>query len=115
MVIGIRQRLIIEIDGDPSDTIELSDDDEAIKEKQSTRKLPSKEAMEKLTDYSEFDPCCHKEVILTDRCAVIPYLTDEQANAVTKNPHLKLLFRLLSFAVLDDSESFRVKSFQWER
>ena len=36
------------------------------------------------------------------RCgrAVIPYVNDEQADAATKDPHLKLLFRLLSFAVL---------------
>lgn len=33
---------------------------------------------------------------------VIPYISDEQAEAATKNPHLKLLFRLVSFFVLDE-------------
>lgn len=31
---------------------------------------------------------------------MIPYVNDEQADAATKNPKLKLLFRLLNFAVL---------------
>ena len=35
---------------------------------------------------------------------VIPYVTDEQADAVTKNPQLKLLFRLCKFYILDDGE-----------
>ena len=33
---------------------------------------------------------------------MIPYVSDEQADAVTKNPQLKLVFRLLSFAVLTE-------------
>jgi hypothetical protein len=33
---------------------------------------------------------------------VIPYVTDEQADAVTKNPQLKLLFRLCKFYILDE-------------
>ena len=33
---------------------------------------------------------------------VIPYVTDEQANAATKNPQLKLLFRLSKFRILDE-------------
>lgn len=35
---------------------------------------------------------------------VIPYINDEQANAATKDPHLKLLFRLVNFAVRDDGK-----------
>lgn len=34
---------------------------------------------------------------------MIPYINDDQANAATKSPHLKLLFRLLKFAILDES------------
>lgn len=33
---------------------------------------------------------------------VIPYISDEQADAATKNPHLKLVFRLISFYILDE-------------
>lgn len=36
---------------------------------------------------------------------VIPYVSDEQADAATKDPHVKLVFRLLHFAVLADGES----------
>lgn len=33
---------------------------------------------------------------------VIPYTSDEQADAATKNPNLKLLFRLSKFYILDE-------------
>jgi len=33
---------------------------------------------------------------------VIPYLTDEKADAATKNPQMKLLFRLAKFFILDE-------------
>jgi replication fork protection complex subunit Tof1/Swi1 len=35
---------------------------------------------------------------------VIPYISDEQADAATKNPELKLMFRLLNFSILDEGE-----------
>ena len=39
---------------------------------------------------------------------VIPYSSDEQANAATKDPHFKLLFRLLNFVIQEDeSEKFK--------
>ena len=37
---------------------------------------------------------------------MIPYVSDEQADAATKDPHVKLVFRLLHFAILTDGESF---------
>lgn len=36
---------------------------------------------------------------------VIPYVTDEQAIAATKDPQLKLLFRLIKFQILDEGMS----------
>jgi hypothetical protein len=36
--------------------------------------------------------------------AVIPYTTDAQANAATKNPQLKLMFRLVHCHVRDEGE-----------
>ncbi len=36
--------------------------------------------------------------------SVIPYVTDEKADAATKNPQLKLLFRLCKFYILDEGE-----------
>lgn len=33
---------------------------------------------------------------------VIPYISDEQASAATRNPHMKLLFRLVQFSILDE-------------
>jgi len=38
---------------------------------------------------------------------VIPYISDEHAEAATKNSILKLMFRLLKFTVYDDSPFFR--------
>jgi replication fork protection complex subunit Tof1/Swi1 len=40
---------------------------------------------------------------------VIPYISDEQADAATKNPQLKLVFRLISFFILDDGEHKGIK------
>ena len=36
--------------------------------------------------------------------AVIPYVSDEEAEAANKNPHLKLLFRLISFKIMDEGK-----------
>ena len=36
---------------------------------------------------------------------MIPYTSDERADAATKNPNLKLLFRLSKFYILDDGET----------
>ncbi|KAF9452119.1 hypothetical protein P691DRAFT_772581 [Macrolepiota fuliginosa MF-IS2] len=47
---------------------------------------PSAEALEKIKDY------------------LIPYVDDEHADAATKNPQLKLLFRLCKFAIMDEDE-----------
>lgn len=45
------------------------------------------------------------EVIPLSLCApVIPYVSDEEANAATKDPYLKLVFRLVKFSVLDESK-----------
>ena len=33
---------------------------------------------------------------------VIPYVSDEEADAANKNPHLKLLFRLVHFKIMDE-------------
>lgn len=35
-------------------------------------------------------------------CAVIPYVSDEEADAANKNPHLKLLWRLVSFKIMEE-------------
>lgn len=35
---------------------------------------------------------------------VIPYSSDEQANAGTKDPQCKLVFRLLDFTIHDEEE-----------
>ena len=35
---------------------------------------------------------------------MIPYVSDEEADAANKNPHLKLLWRLVGFKVLDDGQ-----------
>ncbi|KAJ3795140.1 timeless protein-domain-containing protein [Lentinula aff. detonsa] len=76
-----RDRIIEEVD--KKDDV---DSDEDINDPNTRSKLlgPSVDAQAKLTDY------------------LIPYLSDEHADAATKNPNLKLLFRLCKCYILDE-------------
>ncbi|KAE9405100.1 timeless-domain-containing protein [Gymnopus androsaceus JB14] len=78
-----RERIIAEVDKKDG-----ADSDDDLDDVNTRTKLlgPSLEAQAKLTDY------------------LIPYLSDEQADAATKNPHLKLLFRLAKCYILDEDE-----------
>ncbi|KAI5121938.1 hypothetical protein M0805_000267 [Coniferiporia weirii] len=85
MVIGQRQRLIEETDGSSSQS-QLDDmDDDAVRDAAAKLRQPSNEALAKFQDYS------------------IPCISDEQADAATKNPHLKLVFRLVKFFIMDEN------------
>ncbi|KAK7682773.1 hypothetical protein QCA50_014156 [Cerrena zonata] len=88
MVMGIRQRIVEDTDGSSSQVKSEDEDedltDEQIKAKATAKGELSSEAASKFTDY------------------MIPYINDEQANAATKDPHLKLLFRLVNFFVRDE-------------
>ncbi|GLB39613.1 putative timeless-domain-containing protein [Lyophyllum shimeji] len=86
LVIAQRKRIIEEADAKDDDAEDNDDDEdvEAAAAKLLRLKEPSAEAMAKITDY------------------LVPYLSDEQADAATKNPKLKLLFRLASFAIIDE-------------
>ncbi|KAH8112797.1 timeless-domain-containing protein [Phellopilus nigrolimitatus] len=85
MVVGQRQRIVEETDGSSSQS-QLNDmDDDAVRDAASNLRQPSNEAMAKFEDY------------------LIPYISDEQADAATKNPHLKLVFRLAKFFILDEN------------
>ncbi|KAJ3842021.1 timeless protein-domain-containing protein [Lentinula raphanica] len=76
-----RDRLIEEVDKkDTGDSDEEIDNADA----QSKLLVPSVEAQGKLKDY------------------LIPYLSDEHAEAATKNPNFKLLLRLCKCHILDD-------------
>ncbi|KAJ3814095.1 timeless protein-domain-containing protein [Lentinula aff. lateritia] len=76
-----RERIIEEVDKKGGD-----DSDEDVDDTNTQSKLlgPSVDAQAKLTDY------------------LIPYLSDEHADAATKNPNLKLLFRLSKCYILDE-------------
>ncbi|KAF8177653.1 timeless protein-domain-containing protein [Pholiota molesta] len=79
LVIAQRNRIIEETDKkDDEDSFESDKDDTS-----HPREEPSAEALAKLTDY------------------LVPYTTQEQAHGATRNPNLKLLFRLSKFYVLD--------------
>ncbi|KAH9947733.1 timeless protein-domain-containing protein [Amylocystis lapponica] len=88
--IGQRQRIIEDTDGSASARIAVlnsdSDDaeDNAEVETLAAKRGPSNDALAKFSDH------------------MIPYVSDEQANAATKDPHLKLVFRLVYFHVLDE-------------
>ncbi|KAG1808071.1 timeless protein-domain-containing protein [Suillus variegatus] len=78
LVIRQRNKIIEETDKNPKDGDPDLDDDEQ-------KKLtPSAEAISKFLDY------------------LIPYISDEHAEAATKNSILKLMFRLLKFTIYDD-------------
>lgn len=100
-VITQRNRIINETEDEPD-----NDDDTTPPQ----TKEPSAEALAKITDYSETE--CYIGLICGSLFClhiVVPYTDDEQANAATKNPNLKLLFRLSKFLILDDGErNYRV-------
>ncbi|KAA1474618.1 timeless-domain-containing protein [Dentipellis sp. KUC8613] len=89
IVIRQRMRVIEETDGARGKDSENQDANEADLDDEELRaallaKGPSNEALAKITDYP------------------IPYISDAQADAATKNPQLKLMFRLVRFFVQDD-------------
>ena len=100
-VITQRNRIINETDN-KDDELDNDDDDTNSKE-------PSAEALAKITDYSETEMfVMFLELICCSNCfpvVVIPCISDEQADAATKDPNLKLLFRLSKFHILDDGET----------
>ena len=113
MVLGIRQRIVEDTDGSTS---QIDDEDEGltdeqIKAKATSKGEPSSEAANKFTDYSEYllvpfetpEPYTDPLSLI-----VIPYINDEQANAATKDPHLKLLFRLVNFFIRDEGKFLRI-------
>ncbi|KAH9903300.1 timeless-domain-containing protein [Cubamyces lactineus] len=89
LAIAHRQKIIEDVDGAPSKTIDLTganSDNESDVDIDAIlgRRAPSGEAIAKINDY------------------LIPYVSDEEAEAANKNPHLKLLFRLCNFKILDE-------------
>ncbi|KAI0357683.1 timeless-domain-containing protein [Trametes cingulata] len=90
LAIAHRRKTIEDVDGAPSKTIDLTgadSDAESDVDALLGRGQPSAEAIAKINDY------------------LIPYVSDEEAEAANKNPHLKLLFRLCNFKILDDAEA----------
>ncbi|KAI0942849.1 hypothetical protein AcV7_002147 [Taiwanofungus camphoratus] len=89
LAIGHRQRIIEDIDGSSSHAKDDEDTDGDIDAAELDSKAglrgPSSEALAKINDY------------------MIPYVSDEEANAATKDPYLKLVFRLVKFSVLDEN------------
>ncbi|KAI8989035.1 timeless-domain-containing protein [Trametes punicea] len=87
LAIAHRQKIIDDVDGARSKTIDLTgadSGDESDVDAMLGRRPPSGEAIAKINDY------------------MIPYVSDEEAEAANKNPHLKLLFRLCNFKILDE-------------
>ncbi|TFK80719.1 timeless-domain-containing protein [Polyporus arcularius HHB13444] len=87
LCIAHRKRTIEDVDGSSSKTIDLSTMDSSDDEDMDAmlgRRGPSAEALARINDY------------------LIPYVSDEEAEAANKNPHLKLLFRLVNFKIMDE-------------
>lgn len=106
MAIAQRQRLIDEVDVKPTDD-DVIEELTQPEQDDTVKQGPSNEAMSKLTDYSK---CKDSQIKirqnspLRNRVSVIPYISDEHADAATKNPQLKLVFRLVSFFILDEGK-----------
>ncbi|KAL1947016.1 hypothetical protein VTO73DRAFT_13977 [Trametes versicolor] len=83
-----RRRIIDHVDGAPSQAIDLAaasdSEDDLNPDTLLGRRPPSAEALAKINDY------------------LIPYVSDEEAEAANKNPQLKLLFRLCSFKIMEE-------------
>jgi len=69
------------------------------------RGIPSKEAISKFKDYGE-SVASLRECDGLKLVSAIPYISDEHADAATKNAKLKLIFRLLDFTVQDEGVLF---------
>ncbi|KAI0027442.1 hypothetical protein K488DRAFT_90853 [Vararia minispora EC-137] len=86
-VVRQRKRIIEEIDG-PKRLLTAEDaegdEDEELRQRVLTNG-PSAEAQAQINDY------------------LTPYVSDEQAPAATREPYLKLLFRLMHFAIQDEN------------
>ena len=108
MIIGIKQLTIDEID---KDRLRHEDSDEELdegvgQEVQTLRKsdMPSMEAMARLEDFrASYHVFIKYSLIgLFSMFTVIPYTASWHSEAATKNAHLKLLWNLLGFTVIDE-------------
>ena len=97
-VIRKRQIIIDETDGAGLD--EDDGDDSVAKVPRNT----SNEAVRKFEDYGQFSSQPF-EYVLTVPNSEIPYISEDQVNAVTKNPQLKLMLRLIKFKIVDEGTS----------
>lgn len=96
MIIGVKELTI-------SETREAVDDDDSDEERRNHHSGPSKEAIAKFEDFSKpLDELMGGNLIVI----VVPYTKDGQAEAATKNSHLRLLFTLIGFEIVDKSEEF---------
>jgi replication fork protection complex subunit Tof1/Swi1 len=97
LIIGVKQLTINEVD--KTNDVDLdSDDSEA--ETKNPKAGPSTAAIEKLEDFSGYITSCQS---ITHTRIVIPYTEDGHATAATRNQHLKLLFTLIGFQIIDKS------------
>lgn len=77
-------------------------EDDKLRQEASKLNRPSAEAIGKFEDYRQSYERFFNYI--TKFNLVIPYINDEQADAATKNPHFKLMCRLVNFYVLDESK-----------
>jgi replication fork protection complex subunit Tof1/Swi1 len=85
LIIGVKQLTIDEVDK-PQEVEADSDDDGGVTKRPNDN--PSMAALAKMEDF------------------IIPYTEDGRAEAATKNPHLKLLFTLIGFEIVDKGETY---------
>ncbi|KAJ6588221.1 timeless protein-domain-containing protein [Mycena capillaripes] len=85
-VIGQWEKIANELEAAKADALSDDEDDEELLAKRMAEKLetPSAEMREKMVDFP------------------IPYGNDEEANAASRNPHVKLLFRLAKFTLMPE-------------
>jgi hypothetical protein len=112
MIIGIKQLTIDEIDQDRPRSVNSDEElcEEVDQDVQTLRKsdMPSMAAMAKLEDFcaSYHTFMRYSLTIFLSMFTVIPYTAPWHSEAATRNPHLKLLWDLLGFAVIYKGSRF---------
>jgi replication fork protection complex subunit Tof1/Swi1 len=118
--VGEQRRNIIIIGSNGVDELGEDDDDDGDGDKTLRKDRPSAETMKTITNYGVERYLFHFSLIVELNCMKwffffffleIPYVNDEHANAATKNPELKLLFRLCRFDIVDEGEFVDVDVF----
>jgi hypothetical protein len=105
VVIGQWEKIANEVEAAAKADAPSDDEDEDLLAKRMAQKLetPSDEMREKMVDFRQSFFCLVDTNTSADAPrAVIPYRSDDDANAASRDPQVKLLFRLAKFTLMPE-------------